>query len=302
MHISLFPPILVITTKMTQYIYHTVHHGLDLHRGFVRFGVPNAQLARQIATKREDVTRLHDNRRVTDPHGNVQHSMAGQGFNWGWDVLTFYLCLKFKSEDDRIYSYTMIIIRAASHLPDWSGWSYWSAHWKVAFRRIGSSGKFRKRRSKSIQYGGQLSNVLRTCSYSTNSRYIKECCQNDAICYESDAILQKSISLKQFPSLFSKYWQSWLRQSAYILYISWQKQIGFIYYVAGGIVAFHYSTRINVELSDQWNKAQVTDPHGDVQHSMAGQGLHQGRDVLTSVWNSYLSWLEYTAPWWLPWD
>ena len=46
-----------------------------------------------------------------------------------------------------------------------------------------------KQQSKSIQYGGHLSNVLTMCFYSTNSRYIKVCCQNDAICYEFDVIL-----------------------------------------------------------------------------------------------------------------
>ena len=67
-----------------------------------------------------------------------------------------------------------------------------------------------KRRSKSIQYGGRLSNVLTTCFYMNYGRYIELCCQNDAICYESDIILQKSTSLLRFPSLFSKYWYSGL--------------------------------------------------------------------------------------------
>ena len=62
-----------------------------------------------------------------------------------------------------------------------------------------------KRRSKSIQYGGRLSNVLMTCSYMNYGRCINLCCQNDAICCESDVILQKSTSLLRLPSLFSKY-------------------------------------------------------------------------------------------------
>ena len=62
-----------------------------------------------------------------------------------------------------------------------------------------------KRRSKSIQYGGRLSNVLTTCFYMNYGRCIELCCQNDAICCESDIILLKSTSLLRFPSLFSKY-------------------------------------------------------------------------------------------------
>ena len=96
---------------------------------------------------------------------------------------------------------------AAFHWADRSGWSCWSAQWNATFRRIGSDRPARlKRRSRSIQYGGRLSNVLTTCFYMNYGRCIELCCQSDAICCESDIILQKSTSLDRLPSLFSKYW------------------------------------------------------------------------------------------------
>ena len=63
-------------------------------------------------------------------------------------------------------------------------------------RRSGGSDRIAwhvpKRRSKSIQYGGRLSNVLTTCFYTNNGRCIELCCQNDTLCYEPDIILQNS--------------------------------------------------------------------------------------------------------------
>ena len=74
-----------------------------------------------------------------------------------------------------------------------------------------------KRRSKSIQYGGRLSNVLTTCFYVNYGRCIELCCQNDTICCESDIILQKSTSLLRFQSTDIPD----IVQSACVLYISW---------------------------------------------------------------------------------
>ena len=67
-----------------------------------------------------------------------------------------------------------------------------------------------KRRSKSIQHDGRLSNVLTTCFYTNNGHCIELCCQNDAICCEYDVILQKPNSLIWFTFLFLKYWYSGL--------------------------------------------------------------------------------------------
>ena len=89
-----------------------------------------------------------------------------------------------------------------------------------------------KTQSKSIQYGGRLSNVLTTCLCITYIRYIDVCCQNDAHCYESDVILQKSTSLIRLLSLFSKYWYSGLSAVRLYSFYFIAEQIGSLYYLA----------------------------------------------------------------------
>ena len=59
-----------------------------------------------------------------------------------------------------------------------------------------------KRRSKLIEYGGRLSNVLTACFYTNNGRCIGLSSQNDAMACDYYVILQKSTSLIPSPFLF----------------------------------------------------------------------------------------------------